>query len=121
MRAVGALMFPCAAGGFGIWAAGLTEFAVVAACLGGIVFGAEFDFLGVMIRRHLGWQVFGRVYGIQFAGFQLGNAVGAAGLAYVLSQQGRFTAGLEAIVLLSLVGAALFLTLGKDPVAPAPA
>ena len=115
VRFVGVAMFLCAVTSFGIWAGGFTEFAVLAACLSGLVFGAEFDVLGVMIRRHLGNRVFGRVYGIQFGGFHFGGAVGSAGLAYILSRSGGFQVGLQAIVAMCLVCLILFMAIGKDP------
>lgn len=116
VRAVGAMMFCGAAAAIGIMSSGVAgPLAPLSACLAGLVFGAEFDVLGVLIRRHLGHRVFGRVYGVTFAFFHLGGAVGAASLAYAFARTQSFGTGLLALVLACLVCVALFLSIGRDP------
>lgn len=116
VRTVGVAMFCAAAAAFGImsseWALPL---APLAACLAGLVFGAEFDVLGVLIRRHLGNRVFGRVYGVTFAAFHLGGASGAASLAYILARTHQFDAGLQVLIAASVGCVLLFLAVGRDP------
>ncbi len=117
VRSVGTMMFCAAAVSFGITSSELgSSLAPVAACLAGLVFGAEFDLLGVLIRRHLGNAVFGRVYGVTFAFFHLGGAFGAASLSYLLAQTHSFVSGLQVLILASLVCVVLVLAIGRDPV-----
>ncbi len=116
VRTVGVVMFCAAAASFGIMSSGLAlTLAPLAACLAGLVFGAEFDVLGVLIRRHLGNQVFGRVYGITFAAFHLGGAFGAASLAYTLARTHRFDAGVQTLLAASIGCVLLFMLVGRDP------
>ncbi len=116
VRTIGALMFCAAVTSFSIMSSGLAlTLAPLAACLAGLVFGAEFDVLGVLIRRHLGNQVFGRVYGITFAAFHLGGAFGSASLAYTLARTHRFDTGLQMLLAASIGCVLLFLMVGRDP------
>ncbi len=87
--------------------------ALPAACLVGLVVGAEFDILGVLIRRYQGMRAFGRIYGIIFSIFQLGAAIGAAGLSLWRSRSGSYGLGLEVLAALSVAGAFLFALLGR--------
>ena len=80
--------------------------------------GAEFDLLGVLIRRFFGPALFGRAYGTVFSAFQLGGAASSAGLAFLLARSGSFLPGLEGLLAASLVCAALFFLIGPDPVSP---
>ena len=116
VRTTGALMFAVSAGYFLILTGGMAQpLGFVAALCGGLVVGAEFNVLGVLIRRHLGGAVFGRVYGLAFAAFHLGGALGSGGLALMLARTGSFGPGLTALLVASLVFAALFLLIGPDP------
>ena len=116
VRTVGAAMFAVAAVYFLILSSAPTPMlAVVAAVCGGLVVGAEFNVLGVLIRRHIGTAAFGRAYGLSFAGFHLGGAVGSGGLAFLLARSGSFGPGLT-VLLVACVGCALlFVAIGRDP------
>ncbi|WP_298163260.1 MFS transporter [Brevundimonas sp.] len=94
--------------------------AVALAALGGIVIGAEFDILGVFVRRHFPVTGFGRVYGFTFAIFNLGNAIGVAVLAFAFQQSNSFAAPLAALAAISLGCGLLFLTVPKDRPSRAP-
>ncbi len=117
VRLVGTVLFALGTINFLILATDLSRsMAFVAAAFGGFVIGGEFDILGVLIRRHLGNGVFGRIYGIIFAGFHLGGAVGSAGLAYLLARTGSFQSALEILLVMSIGCACLFTFIGKDPI-----
>lgn len=116
VKVVAAAMFAAAAIAFSIYASPFARsYAVVAACLVGLVFGAEFDVLGVLIRRHLGNRVFGRAYGVTFAGFHLGGATGSAGFAIVLARTGSFLGGLEALIVACIVCTLFSMLIKRDP------
>ncbi len=85
---------------------------ILAAASVGFVIGAEFDLLGVLIRRYQGLLSFGRIYGMVFSSFQLGGALGAAGLAWSRSALHSYHPALLALCGLSLVGGALFALMG---------
>ena len=90
----------------------VARYAVLAALLVGVVIGSEFDVLGMMIRRYQGTRAFGRIYGIIFAVFQFGAALGAAALALGRTAGGSYAPALIALAALSIVGALLFVPLG---------
>lgn len=116
VRVVGTTVFAVATLYFLLASSELTvPLAMVAAMCGGLVIGAEFDILGVLIRRHLGIEVFGRAYGIIFAGFHLGGACGSGGLAFILHRTGSFDTGIYLLLAASVSGAILFCFIQKDP------
>jgi MFS family permease len=88
------------------------SFALPAAILLGMVLGAEFDILGVLIRRYQGMRSFGRLYGLIFSAFQLGSAIGVAGIALSRSALGGYQSGLLVLVAASLGVGLLFYVLG---------
>ena len=119
VRVVGSAIFGLAALAFLILSSELAgSLAYLAAAIGGLVIGAEFDVLGVLIRRHLGNATFGRVFGFVFAAFHLGGAFGTAMLALLLSRSGSFTLGLEALLGASVACGILFVFIGRDPSVP---
>lgn len=85
---------------------------ILAAASVGFVIGAEFDLLGVLIRRYQGMTSFGRIYGVVFSSFQLGGALGAAGLALSRSALHSYHPALLALCGLSLAGGTLFALMG---------
>jgi MFS family permease len=84
------------------------RYAIGASVAVGLVIGAEFDVLGVLVRRYHGFVAFGRIFGTTFSAFQLGGAIGAAGLGISRVQTGSYTPALVAFAGLILIGAALF-------------
>ncbi len=117
VRLVGGVVFALGALNFLILSSEMSRpLAAMAAAFGGFVIGGEFDILGVLIRRHLGTEVFGRIYGFIFGGFHLGGAVGSASLAYLLTRTGSFQTALEVLLAMSVGCAWLFSLVGNDPV-----
>lgn len=75
--------------------------------IGGVI-GAEFDVLSYMIKKYFGIASFGRAYGVVFAVFQFGAAVGATVLPLSLSRAGGYGPGLIAFAASLLVSAGCF-------------
>jgi MFS family permease len=95
-----------------LYAIGATgAMAFVCAVLIGAIYGAEFDVLSYIIKRLLGVAVFGRVYGIIFAVFQLGSAFGTTVLPFSKAQLGGYGPGLAAYAVILILVALLFVRL----------
>lgn len=92
--------------------------AIVAAAIVGLVVGAEFDLLSMLIRRYQGVAAFGRLYGWVFAAFQLGAAIGAAAIGIGHVRFGSYAPPLLVLAALLLVCAALFALIGPYRYAP---
>lgn len=86
--------------------------AILAAALVGAITGAEFDVLSYIIPRYHGRKSFGKLYGLQFATFQLGSAIGIAALGASRGSFGSYAPGMYVLAGVSLVTALLFMTLG---------
>ena len=79
----------------GLYAMGAAgDMAFVCAALIGLLFGAEFDVLGYMIKGRFGLKSFGRIYGAIFAVFQFGAGFGAALLHMARDRFGSYAPGL---------------------------
>ena len=91
---------------------GTLEAALLGATIIGLVIGAEFDVLVILIRRYIGLRAFGRIYGLVFGIFQLGSAVGGAGLGFIVARTGTYTTGLVMLAMLLVLGAALISLIG---------
>lgn len=122
-----ALVLVAAAVAAGLYASDITgPSLIIAAVIFGLVIGAEFDALGVAIRRYFGLRAFGTVFGLTFAAFQLGASVGIAAIGISLTRTGSYSLGMTVLVGLSLACALIFLGLrayrygpdGKLAVAP---
>jgi MFS family permease len=83
------------------------NFALIPAALIGLTVGAEFDALGYMVRRYFHISLFGRVYALIFAIFQLGGGLGAIYFAFSYNHGGSYRGALFAaaacLVVVSLV------------------
>ncbi len=113
VRAVGAVTFLTAALACAAFASPWAALLALPAALAvGLIIGAEFDILGVLIRRYHGDHAFGRVYGIIFSAFQFGAALGAGGLAYSRSVLHGYGPGLLVLCLFCVLAGIVFLALG---------
>jgi MFS family permease len=79
--------------------------AFLCAALVGLLFGAEFDVLGYMIKSRFGLRSFGKIYGAIFAIFQFGAGLGAAMLPIARDRFGSYGPGLWAFVALLTLAA----------------
>jgi hypothetical protein len=80
----------------------------IAAAMLGLMLGAEMDVLGYLIRRHHGSGAFGALYGIVFAGFSLGSALGAATVGKLHAVYGGYAIPFAGLAVILAVCAALF-------------
>jgi predicted MFS family arabinose efflux permease len=87
------------------------------AALIGLVVGAEFDVLGYTIKRYFGVAAFGKIYGLIFAIFQLGAALGAAAFALAHDAYGSYAMGLYGAALALTLACLTFASLPGYPVA----
>jgi MFS family permease len=110
------LMAVVCAGGFiacAIYASGSSGPSVfLSAILLGGVFGAEFDVLSFVVKRYFGLRAFGRTYGVVFALFQLGSALGAILLPLSRVYTGSYVLGLSVFCAAMAIVAACFILLG---------
>jgi predicted MFS family arabinose efflux permease len=79
--------------------------AFVCAALIGLLFGAEFDVLGYMIKARFGLRAFGKIYGVIFGIFQFGAGFGAALLPMARDRFGGYAPGLWTFAVLLVVAA----------------
>ncbi len=86
-------------------------FALPCVTVMGFMIGAEMNILGYMIKRYFGERAFGKIYGLIFAVFACGAALGAQILALSRTVLHSYSPGLFAIAGLCLAAAALFLQL----------
>lgn len=85
---------------------------LLAAALGGLLIGAEFDVLSYLIPRYFGRLAFGRIYGITFAVFRLASAIAAYAAGVSRASYGSYTPALLTMAVVCAVCAGLFLCLG---------
>lgn len=86
--------------------------AVIAGALAGLLIGAEIDVLGFVVKRYFGLKRYGTLYGVLFAVFQLGGAVGVLALGEMRDASGSYAGGLAMLALACLGSAVLFVFLG---------
>jgi MFS family permease len=86
----------------------------ICAILIGAIYGAEFDVLSYVVKRFFGLAIFGRVYGLIFAVFQFGAALGATVLPLSRTYLGGYAPGLLAYALALVASAVLFLLLSPQ-------
>lgn len=86
--------------------------AFVAAAFIGLLIGAEIDVLGFVVKRYFGLRRYGTIYGILFAAFQLGGAVGVFLIGRVREQSGSYASGLIGLAVACIGAGVLFTLLG---------
>ncbi len=86
--------------------------AMAAAACGGLLIGAEIDVLGFSVKRYFGMRRYGTLYGLLFAGFQLGGAVGAFLIGRMREAEGDYVRGLATAAACCAIGALIFAMLG---------
>ena len=88
---------------------------VVSVLLLGLSAGAEIDFLSFFAARHFGLKSYGRIYGVLFAMFSMGNGLGAPLVGAAFDHWGSYAPGLWTAAALFAVGAAMFASLARYP------
>lgn len=84
--------------------------AYVSSALVGLVVGAEFDVLALLLKRYFGTVAFGKLYGVIFAAFQLACGLGIIGLSWVRSSLGSYSLGFFAFAAILTLAAIVFAT-----------
>ncbi|HWE73021.1 MAG TPA: MFS transporter [Stellaceae bacterium] len=101
---VGILMLASGAGGL--------TFAMIATTLCGLGIGAEVDLMAFFLSRYFGLKAYGKIYGVSFACFNLGNTVGALGGSLAFDHLHSYTPAFLIFAGALVVACLLFLTLG---------
>ena len=86
--------------------------AMLAAAFAGLLIGAEIDVLGFVVKRYFGLRRYGTLYGVLFAMFQLGGAVGVLALGRMREVSGSYVGGLVGLATACAGAAILFALLG---------
>ena len=86
--------------------------AIVAAGFVGLLVGAEIDVLGFVVKRYFGLRRYGTIYGVLFAMFQLGGAIGVLAIGRMREASGDYASGLIGLAAACIGAALLFALLG---------
>jgi MFS family permease len=89
--------------------------AFLAAALVGLATGSEISEIAYIIGRYFGQYAFGQIYGIMFAGFQLGSAISAPMMGTYHDSVGDYIGALWVVTGLVLLGAVLIALLPDYP------
>ena len=111
---IGGMIFLLTAIGFSLLAYIPTQWApFIAASLLGAGLGAETELMGYMVSRYFGLRRFGTIYGLVFVGFLLGTSGGPYMYAKTQEILGSYDPALKMMILLMLVTAVMFASMGK--------
>ena len=86
--------------------------AILAAACVGLLIGAEIDVLGFVVKRYFGLGRYGLLYGILFAAFQLGGAIGVLAIGGMRDASGSYSGGLAVLAAACAGAGLLFVLLG---------
>ena len=109
-----AVCFFCgsALGIFLLWSGAVGSLAFVAAFLGGLGVGAEFDIIAYMVSRYFGLRAFGEIYGYVFAAFALGGVIGPPLMGIGFDSTGSYSPVLGGFVVTTLMAVGLMTQMG---------
>ncbi len=111
----GFIVFGLAAGVILLALGAVGPWAFLAAGLVGLATGSEISEIAYIIGRYFGQYSFGQIYGIMFAGFQLGSAISAPMMGYYHDAVGDYVGALWLVAGLVIIGAALIALLRPYP------
>ena len=86
-----------------------------AAALAGLATGSEIGEIAYICGRYFGPRAFGKIYGLMFAAFQAGSALGAPLLGFYYQRSGEYTGALWVVAGIVAVGIVLIAALGPYP------
>ena len=89
--------------------------AFLAAALVGLATGSEISEIAYIIGRYFGQYAFGQIYGMMFAGFQLGSAIAAPLMGYYYDSVGDYVGALWLVAGLAFLAAILIALLRDYP------
>lgn len=81
----------------------------------GLAAGAELDLLAYLSSRYFGLKHYGAIYGGLYVFFSIGAGIAPASFGRTVDVLGNYNMVLYVVAVMSIVGAALMLTLGKYP------
>ena len=81
----------------------------------GLAAGAELDLLAFLSSRYFGLKHYGAIYGALYVFFSIGAGIAPAGFGRAYDVFGNYNVVLSVVAVMSIIGAALMLTLGKYP------
>ena len=81
----------------------------------GLAAGAELDLLAYLSSRYFGLKHYGAIYGGLYVFFSIGAGIAPASFGRTVDVLGSYNLVLYVVAVMSIVGAALMLTLGKYP------
>ena len=84
----------------------------------GMAIGAEFDVMGYLTSRYSGLLNYGQTFGLLFAAFEIGAAIGPTLMGYCFDLTGEYTIVLWAMAALALLACVLTSRLGPYPTLP---
>jgi MFS family permease len=87
----------------------------LAALLVGLATGSEISEIAYIVSRYFGQKAFGLIYGVMFAGFQIGSAAGAYAMGRYFDLTGNYLNALWFVSFLVAIGIALMLMLRSYP------
>ncbi|MCF7982020.1 MAG: MFS transporter [Pseudomonadales bacterium] len=87
----------------------------LAAILVGLATGSEISEIAYIVSRYFGPKAFGQIYGVMFAAFQLGSAVGAYAMGRYFDSAGNYINALWVVSSLVLVGIIMIVLLREYP------
>jgi MFS family permease len=111
----GFIVFGLAAGVILLALGAVGPWAFLAAGLVGLATGSEISEIAYIIGRYFGQYSFGQIYGIMFAGFQLGSAISAPMMGYYHDAVGDYIGALWLVAGLVILGAVLIALLRPYP------
>ena len=111
----GFIVFGLAAGVILLALGAVGPWAYLAAALVGLATGSEISEIAYIIGRYFGQYSFGQIYGIMFAGFQLGSAISAPMMGYYHDAVGDYIGALWFVAGLVIIGAVLIALLRPYP------
>jgi MFS family permease len=111
----GFIVFGLAAGVILLALGAVGPWAFLAAGLVGLATGSEISEIAYIIGRYFGQYSFGQIYGIMFAGFQLGSAISAPMMGYYHDSFGDYIGALWLVAGLVIIGAVLIALLRPYP------
>ena len=111
----GFIVFGLAAGVILLALGAVGPWAFLAAGLVGLATGSEISEIAYIIGRYFGQYSFGQIYGIMFAGFQLGSAISAPMMGYYHDAVGDYIGALWFVAGLVIIGAVLIALLRPYP------
>jgi predicted MFS family arabinose efflux permease len=81
----------------------------------GLAAGAELDLLAFLSSRYFGLKHYGAIYGALYVFFSIGAGIAPAGFGRAYDVFGNYNIVLSVVAVMSIIGAALMLMLGKYP------